>query len=97
MSSVNYKTIPESASSDTPKDINIIQSWNYESPSSEDLADIESLDQTTSYRFLARPEEGGTLKYVSLSGVVSGLVSAELTGLVGFPDADVPASQTKSI
>lgn len=73
---MNYKTIPESASSDTPKDINIIQSWNYEAPSSDDMADVEKLDQTTTYRFLARPEEGGTLKYVSLSGVVSGILSS---------------------
>lgn len=95
MSSVNYKTISESASSDTPKDINIIQSWNYESPSSEDLADIESLNQTTTYRFLARPEEGGTLKYVSISGILSG--NPDLSSFIRHPDADVVEAGLSSI
>lgn len=48
------------------------QNYHYIDPQAEDLADLE-ISSSDGYRFLARPEGGGTLKYVQLSGVLSGL------------------------
>lgn len=63
----------------------LIQNWNYKDPKDEDLSfvDILGLDQEASaslwdYQFLARPRDGGTLKYLSLSCEISAL-SAELS------------------
>lgn len=48
------------------------QNYHYKDPQAEDLVDLE-ISSSDGYRFLARPEGGGTLKYVQLSGVLSGL------------------------
>lgn len=74
MSSVNYKK-PSDESSTERKDINIVQAWNYDELDNDDKDDIDTLDETLTYRFLARPEEGGTLKYVSISGILSAMSS----------------------
>lgn len=79
MSSVNYKK-PSDESSTDRKDINIVQAWNYEELNNDDKDDIDTLDETLTYRFLARPEEGGTLKYVSISGILSAM-SSEISGV----------------
>lgn len=67
------------------------QNYHYKDPQAEDLVDLE-ISSSDGYRLLARPEEGGTLKYVQLSGVLSGLstmISAISAGGGGGGDASI--------
>lgn len=50
------------------------QNYHYIDPQEDDLVDLQ-ISSSDDYRFLARPEGGGTLKYVQLSSVLSGLSS----------------------
>ncbi len=64
------------------------QVWHYNNIEQEDLATANFDKQATdsrvdSWRFLARPEDGGTLQYVQLSGIVGELssISSEISAL----------------
>ena len=75
------------------------QTWHYNNLNAGDKADVVDLahdegdtgsDLSTcadQYRFLARPEFGGTMKYVQLSGVLSALsCDIDLSSLNWVPD-----------
>lgn len=80
LSSLNWvQTSSEVSGEIVWQDTNIAQNWNYSSPKDDDKVEIAALSDLNDYRFLARPEEDGTLKYASLSSILSTL-SSEISG-----------------
>lgn len=53
----------------------VAENWHYASLSADDKVDIANISDAQDFRFLARPEAGGTLKYASLSSILSTLSS----------------------